>query len=291
MLDTLGSRYLRFWEPYLADLGVDVATPTLSKRDAYELGRASLPGEAPYVQLALGRILELSQAARVDAVLLPERTSVAGDPWGAAFADVLARRLSSLPALLSVPASGDAAASTATELGVRLTGNPGLVRRALDRRRPLLTPARETMPNLGVASRHTLALVGPEDLLGEPFLLGTLPAELEALSVHAVLSAQVPRDLVAERGLRAGGATPAEREFAGAFQILEGKGPVRGSILAVPASSVAHRTFAEKLAKTAHKPALVLDVSPDRDDWNEVRAFVNRVLLGASSRSASKGDE
>lgn len=291
MLDTLGSRYLRFWEPYLADLGVDVARPTLPKRDAYELGRESLPGEAPPVQLALGRILELSQASRADAVLMPERTSVAGDPWGAAFADVLSRRVSSLPALLPVPASGDAAASAATELGVRLTGNPGLVRRALDRRRPLLTPPRETMPNLTAASRHTLAVIGPEDLLGEPFLLGTLPAELEALSIHAVFSTQVPRDILAERGLRAGGATPAEREFVGAFQTLEGKGPVRGSILAVPTSAAAYRTFAEKVAKTAHKPVLVLDVSPDRDDWSEVRAFVNRVALGASSRSATKGDD
>lgn len=283
LLDTLGARYLRFWEPYLQDLGVELARPTLPKAEAYALGRESLAGEPPHIQLALGRILELG---RMDAVLVPQPDAITGEPWSEAFAEILPRRVSSLPPLVSVPAAGDAA--LATELGTRLTHNPGVVRRALDRARPRLNAPRESMPGLTVASRHTIAVIGPEEVLAEPFVLGALPAELDQGGVHPVYSSELPRDLVLDRGLRSGAASPGERLLAGAQQALEGKSAVRGLLFVVPTSSNATRLVAQRLATRAHKPALVLEVSPERDDWTELHAFLDRAATGVRARPAGE---
>lgn len=282
LLDTLGSRYLRFWEPYLRDLNVQVTRPTLPKHEAYALGRASLADEPPHVQLALGRILELAEA---DAILVPHLNGIEGDPWGDAFTDVLSRRVSSLPALVTAPETGEAAARAAAEVGARLTHNPGLVRRALDRNRPMLTPPRASMPSLTAAGKHTVALIGPEALLAEPYLLGDLMLVL-GQAVHVVPSGSLPRDAVLERGLRAGAGTPGERELAGAQGVLEGKSAVRGLVFAVPARSGAYRRVAERLATKAHKPAIVVDIEPDRTDWAELRGFIDRVTLGVTTRSS-----
>lgn len=287
LLDTLGSRHLRFWEPYLQDLGVEVLRPTLPKDEAYRLGQDSLGGEPPYVQLALGRILELERA---DIVLLPQLDTVAGDPWSEAFVDVLRSRVSSLPTLTVVPAGGDAAATAATELGARLTHNPGMIGRALDRHRPRLTPPRESMPALTAASRHTFAVIGPDVLLAEPFLTGHLTTRLDEAGVHAVYGTDVPRDVLLERGLRSGAATPGERALAGAQLALEGKSAVRGLLFVVPARSDVYRRLADRLAATARKPALVLDVAPEREDFADLDAFVSRTVTGVSARPAG-GDE
>lgn len=285
LLDTLGTRYLRFWAPYLNDLGVEVLAPKASKADAYALGRESLAHEPPHVQLALGRILHLDRA---DLVLLPQTTGVEGDPWGEAFAEVLARRVSSLPALQAVPESGSAAGALAAEIGARLTHNGGLVRRALDRYRPLLTPARASLPELSAASKRTVALIGPEVLLNEPYLLGELPAQLEGQGLHVVPSSDVPRATVAERGLRSGAGTPGERELAGALSALEGKSAVRGLVFAVPARASAWLKLARRLADSARKPSLVLEVAPETTDWPELDAFARRVSVGATARAAGE---
>ncbi len=54
----------------------------------------------------------------------------------------------------------------------------------------------------------------------------------------------------------------------------------------MPARSDAYARFAAKLAQGARKPALVLEVSPERDDWSELDAFVSRVVADVSARPA-----
>ncbi|AFZ66668.1 hypothetical protein [Deinococcus peraridilitoris] len=282
LLDTLGSRYRRFWEPYLNDLGVGVVQGSMPKSEAYALGQESLAGEPPHVQLALGRILELGQA---DLIVLPQLEGIEGDPWGEAFVDVLSQRVSSLPNLLSVPESGQAAAGAAAELGTHLIHNPGVVRRALDRHRPLLTPAREAAPELSAASKRSVAVIGPDVLLSEPFLLGELPARLAASGLHAVYSSEMPRATVLERGLRSGAGTPGLRALAGAQLALEGKSAVRGLVFVVPARSRVWRQAAERLAAGARKPALVLEVAPEMSDFAALDAFAQRVTLGVAART------
>lgn len=275
--DALGTSHLRFWAPYLGDLGAELVRPSLPRAEAYALGQESLAGEPPQVQLALGQILELGD---LDAVVLPQPEGLPGDPWGEDLAEVLPLRISSLPPLLSVPGGEAGAARVAAQLGARLTHNPALVQRALERRRPLLRPARVGLPPLRAPGQRTVAVLGPGALLEDPFLLGGLPAQLEALGLHPVYGGELPQDAVLERALRSGAASPAERALAGAQSLLEGKAAVRGLIFALPARSPAWRQVAGRRLVEAHKPALALEVAPERQDWTELQVFADGLLVG-----------
>ena len=278
----LGTAHLRFWEAYLGDLGAELVRPSWPAARAYALGQDSLADEPPPVQLVLGQLLELgaSELGGVDAALLPQLAGLPSDPWGEDLGEVLARRISSLPSLLSVPGGGEGAARAAAELGARLTHNPALVQRALERRRPLLRASKSGMPELRAPSKRAVAVIGPDLLLGEPFLLGALPAQLEALGLHPIYSGDLPASALLERALRAGAASPAERALAGARSLLEGKAAVRGLIFAVPARSPAWRSAAQRRLAGAYKPAMVLEVAPERQDWTDLHAFADGLLVG-----------
>ncbi len=275
--DALGTAHLRFWAPYLGDLGAELVRPALSKLGAYATGQESLAGEPPQVQLALGQILEFGG---VDAVILPRPDGLPGDPWGEDLAEVLPLRISSLPSLLSVPDGEGGAARVAAELGARLTHNPALVQRALERRRPLLRPARASMPPLRAPGQRTVAVLGPDALLEDPFLLGELPAQLEALGLYPVYGQTLPQDALLERALRVDAASPAERALTGAQSLLEGKAAVRGLIFALPARAPAWRAVAGRRLAGAHKPAVALDIAPERRDWTELHTFADGLLVG-----------
>jgi len=292
LLDTLGARHGRYWAAFLKELGVEVLTPALPVAEALALGQESLPDAPVQVQLVLGRVLELG---RVDAVLLPQTPAAANDAWGEALTELLPRRLSGLPSLVALPDGGDAMVPAAQDLGQRLTGNPGRVRLALERVKPLANLGREEMPPLGRGSRVTVAVIGPRALLGDPDLSAGLRAALEDLGLHGVYSPDLPASQVAARGERIErAAAPAgEKELFGALKLLEGKSAVRGFVLAAPARDAAHRTALDRLAGKTHKPVLVLDVDAGqpqeqgRAQWPELEAFRDRVTLGAAARPAS----
>lgn len=283
LIDTLGARHLRFWEPYLAALGVEVVRPRLPLSEAYELGRQSLPAEPAWVQLALGRILELG---RSDLLLLPELPALAGDPWSEAFAEVLARRVGSLPTLVSVPTSGEALPAVATELGQRLIHNPGRVRLALERVKPLMSPPRPESPRWSVSGQRTVGVVGPHTLSQDSYLSGPLRAALEGAGLHPVWGHQLPEESVQERARRAGARSPGEAELAGAAGLLASKGSVAGLVFAVPARDAAVRRVAERLARDAFRPALVLEAAPELDA--DLSAFAERLMARASARPAGE---
>lgn len=290
LLDTLGARHGRYWAAFLKELGVEVLTPALPAAQALALGQESLPDAPVQVQLVLGRVLELG---RVDTVLLPQTRPVANDAWGEALTELLPRRLSGLPTLTALPDGGPEMTAAATDLGQRLTGNPGRVRLALERVKPLAVEKREDMPLLSRGSRVTVAVVGPRALLGDPDLSGGLKAALDDLGLHGVYSPELPAAQVAQRGERIERATaPAgEKELFGALKLLEGKSAVRGVVFASPARDAAHRTALDRLSAKTHKPALVLDVDAGQTGWPELEAFRDRVTLGASARPVPPEEE
>ncbi|GMA15598.1 hypothetical protein E5F05_20645 [Deinococcus metallilatus] len=286
LLDSLGARRGRYWAAFLKELGVEVVQPALPAAEALALGQASLPNEPVQVQLVLGRVLELG---RVDAVLVPQTPAVASDAWGEALTDLLPRRLSGLPPLIAIPDGGEALVTAAAELGQRFTGNPGRVRLALERVKPLAAEKREEMPPLSRGSRVTVAVIGPRALLADPDLSGGLRMALDALGLYGVFSSDLPASQVAARGERlenAARAPAGEKELFGALKLLDGKSAVRGVLLASPARDAAHRSTLNRLASMTHKPALVIDVDAGQTGWPELEAFRDRVTLGAPARPA-----
>lgn len=292
LLDTLGARYGRYWAAFLKELGVEVVTPDLPAAEAFALGQESLPDAPVQVQLVLGRVLALG---RVDLVLLPQTPPLRGDAWGEALPDLLSRRLSGLPPMQALPDGGPEMVAAATDLGQRLIRNPGRVRLALERVKPLAAPPREDMPPLSRASRVTVAVVGPRALLGDPDLGAGLRAALEDLGLHPVTSPELPPSQVAARGERmerAATAPAGEKELYGSLKLLDGKSAVRGVILAAPARDGAARTALERLAGQTHKPALVVDVDAGQREWPELTAFRDRITVGAAARPAApSGDD
>lgn len=291
LLETLGARYGRYWSAFLKELGAEVVTPALSPAEAFALGRESLADAPVQVQLALGRLLALG---RVDLALLPQTPPLRGDAWGEALPDLLARRFSGLPPLQALPDGGPEMVGVATDLGQRLTRNPGRVRLALERVKPLAAPPREEMPPLSRASQVTVAVIGPRALLGDLFLSAGLRAALAELGLHPVFSPDLPPSQVAaraERMERAAAAPAGERELYGSLKLLEGKSAVRGVVLASPARDGAAKTALERLAGQTHKPALVLDVDAGQTEWPELEAFRDRITVGAAARPAAPSGE
>lgn len=282
LLDSRAARLHGYWAAYLKELGVEVVTPSLPDAEALALGQNTLPGEALPVQLALGRILALDG---VDAVLLPQWAPVQNDAWSEALGELLARRISGLPALILVPDGGEGLESAAAEVGLRVSQNAGRVRRALERARIQASAARQELPPLSVASRVTVGVIGPRTLLAEEVLAGELRRAVSALGLHAVYSPELPLTDVlkrAERMEKAETAPAGERELFGAASLLSGKGAVRGLIFAAPARDGAARAALERLAARQHKPTLLLtvDAGAQPGAWPELDAFRDRVTLG-----------
>ena len=286
LLDSMGARYGRYWAALLRELGVEVVTPTLPAAEALALGQSSLPDAPVQVQLALGRVLELG---RVDAVLLPQMPPVYSDAWSEALAELLPRRISSLPPLVALPDGGPEMVTAAMDLGQRLTGNPGRVRLSLERVKPLANERREDMPPLKLGSRVTVAVVGPRALLADADLSGGLRTALDTLGLHGVFSSDLPAAQVAARGERierAQTAPAGEKELFGALKLLDGKSAVRGVVLAAPARDAAHHAALERLAGKTHKPTLLIEVDAGQSEWPELARFRDRVTVDAAARPA-----
>ncbi|UBV42246.1 hypothetical protein LAJ19_11520 [Deinococcus taeanensis] len=280
LLETRAARLPGYWAAYLKELGSDPVTPALDDMEALALGRQSLPGEPLTVQLALGRILSMG---RVDAVLIPQWPAVTGDAWSEALPDLLSRRISGLPTLISVPDHPEAMEGAAAEVGMRVLQNAGRVRLAIEKVRPLGTDARPAQPALTRASRTSVAVIGPRPLLGEGAVREPLRAALDELGLHPVFSDELPVPEVlrrAERMENAERATDGDRELFGAVSLLSGKGAVKGLIFVSGARDGSTAGAAAKLAARQHKPTLLLSVD-GQTDFPDLRPFRDRVTGGA----------
>ncbi|WP_424950362.1 hypothetical protein [Deinococcus sp.] len=283
LIGVSGARPLEFWEAFLRELGVEVALPTLPPRELYQLGRESLPHEAAHLQYLLGRVLEVQQRGGADLVLLPPLLPVAQDAWGEALDELLPRRISGLPPLQTVPDDGAAALSAAGELGQRLTHNPGLVRLALDRVRPKSQPQKEAMPRLSVASRVTVAVLGPPALLADPFLSEPLRAKLHELGLHPVFGSDLPPSQVWERAERFGDAPAGQRWLNGVQGLLEGKSAVAGLLYVYPERDVAWQQALGRMANKARLPSAVQGIEPGQQGWRALENLHRQISAGVSS--------
>lgn len=292
LLESRAARLNAYWATLLRELEVELVHSALPDDQALALGRETLPTEALGVQLMVGRVLALG---RVDAVLIPRLPSVTGDAWGEAFAELLPRRISSLPPLIEVPDGGDDLETVATEVGLRLSQNAGRVRRALEKVRRLASGPRQEMPLLARASHATVAVIGPRTLLAEDILAGGLRPALERVGLHGVFSHELPLAEVirrAERMENAGKVPAGERELFGAASLLAGKSGVRGLIFAVPARDGAAGAALERLARRMHKPTLQLIVDAGQTGFPELEAFRGQIAAaqGAPLDTSESGE-
>ncbi len=285
LIGVSGARPLEFWEAFLRELGVEVAVPTLPPHELYALGKESMPSEAAHLQYLLGRVLELQ---RSDLVLLPPLLPVAQDAWGEALADLLPRRISGLPPLQLIPDDGPAALSVAGELGQRLTHNPATVRLALDRTRPLSQPPKEAMPRLSVASRPTVAVLGPPALLADPYLSGPLRQKLDALGLHGVYGSDLPASQVQQRAERFGDAPAGQRWLNGAQGLLEGKSAVQGVLYVYPERDVAWQRALVRMARKVRLPSAVQGIEPDQQGWQELEDLHCQLTAPVSAPAAGR---
>lgn len=281
LLNSGAARLGAYWAAFLRELEVEVEPSAITDAEALEVGAQSLPGESPVVQLALGRILALG---RVDVALVPQWSAVTGDAWNEAFTDLLPRRISGLPTLIPVPDGGDHVEEVATEVGLRLTRNAGLVRRALERARIGLGRTKAEAPALSRASRVTVAVIGPRALLSEDVLSRGLRGSLEGLGLHAVYGPDLPVSETLQRAERLDNAAnipEGERELFGSASLLAGKSAVKGLIFTAPLHDGATRAALTRIAGRMHKPTLLLDVAGGQTDFSELEAFRDQVTLGA----------
>lgn len=272
---------MRYWNTFLEELGIELITPNLPAEDAFALGRQSLPDVPAQVQLVLGRILELGA---VDLVVLPQSKAVSQDAWSSDLAELLPRRISGLPTLRAVPDGGSAMPDAALELGQQLIHNAGQVRLALSRVKLLAAPPRESMPPMSMASQQTVAVIGPDSLLRDPFFSAALRSQLAALQLHGVFSSDLPRQQVEERGQQLTNAhgkalSGGERDLYGARQLLEGKGAVRGMVYVAAIRDAATHNTLSRLIETTRKPAVLLSLDPDAPELLQLAEFAAQLPL------------
>ncbi|WP_261664722.1 hypothetical protein [Deinococcus sp. Marseille-Q6407] len=284
-LTTPQGRYADYWRSFLTALGVELAQPQAPFDAWLEAGRLSLPHEPLPVQLALGEILSLG--TQVDAVLVPAQPPVRDDAWAGAFAELLPQRIAGLPTLIAVPDEPEQLAAAAADLGQRLVGNAGVVRRALEQVRPLGLPERrEDWPPLQMGSHISVGVVGPRSLLAHPELNQGLWQALGRSGLFPVLAHTLPASQVASRGQRLDDshALPGDRWLYGAARLMEGKGAVRGLVLVAPAQDAGMQAALDRVAAELHKPVLRLTVDAGQTEWPELAAFAAR--LGATRPQA-----
>lgn len=276
-----GTRYGRYWQTFLKELGLDVPPLSHSPAELYAVGRDSLKDAPASVQLVLGQVLAQD---KLDLLLVLDSPAVPQDAWGNALTELLPRRISGLPHLLSVPDGGPELQSAATEVGQRLTHNPGLVRLALDKVRPLAQPPRLEMPNLSLGSHLTVAVIGLPSLLEDDFFMAGVRAKLAELSLYPVYASQLPPEQVQARGARGQDfrgrpLEGAERDLFGAQGLLEGKSAVRGLLYLCAERDAATQEALMRLQQKAHKPTALLTLDPDHADYSALEAFARQ--LGA----------
>lgn len=252
----------------------------LTDEECLQLGQETLPNESSLVQLMLGRIESFAQ---VDAVLILETVAVTDDPWNMALPELLTRRLSGLPTLISVPDGLDLTQveGKAAEIGMQITHNIGIVRRALDRSKSFLELPTTEMPLLSVAGKTSIAVIAPRMLLGEPLLLGSLYRVLAEHDVYPIPGTALNTEQVLERVSRTSDAHAplGEQELFGTYSLLAGKSAIRGILLLAPVRDTPTLNVLQKIKASSHKPTLAMSLAPDQSDWAELTEWLGQLRV------------
>lgn len=276
-----------YWRNFLQEIGLNLVEQEISDTEALEIGQQSLLDEPLSVQLALGRLLAL-QTNNADIVVVPQWEGVFGDVWAEALSELLPRRISSLPKLLSVPNEQsplEALEKAAVAVGLQILPNGSVVKTALAKVRPLAQAKQKSIqwPTLNIASHSTFGVIGARTLLQEELLVTELHNKLAELQVHAVYGHQLPtKDLLkrAERLENWQKRTLGDLLTFGAASALGAKSVVRGLIFVHSAGDAATQAAQQRLVQKLHKPQLFLGLKVPQDNWDELANFVKTNQVG-----------
>ena len=139
---------------------------------------------------------------------------------------------------------------------------------------------------LRVASRSTVAVLGPPALLTDPYLSGPLRDKLDALELHGVYGSDLPASQVWERAERFGDAPAGQRWLNGAQGLLEGKSAVRGVLYVYPERDVAWQQALGRMAKKVRLPSAVLGIEPDQQGWQPLEDLHRQLTAPVSAPAA-----
>ncbi len=267
----LSDRYLPFWKSYLQALEVEIVHPVEAS--------VELPFPGPIRRL-LAQVFSLKNQG-VDFLLLPDaqlglEAERERSPWLVGLEATLEQLVPGLPPALVVPAElSPEVVGLAARIGQRLTQNPMLARRALERTKHQLSPS-FTAPRQ--SGSHPIGLVAQPMLLcdqawleplragfGEQglslFLADRPPAELRQEGAHLELQLELPTDL----------------ETAGMHRYLSRLGRVRGLLYVHDPEYLPLPTPLRKLLKKAPPPKPWRMVGLE-DPWDRVASALAKDL-------------
>ena len=230
----LWPRYGALWERLISGAGLEAvyAAPEEVQRRLSDERLEAVSGFA--FKLAAAQALAL---ADTDIILAPDlnagTTSLRGsgqDPFIASFPEALNASLSSLPSIMSIPASLTDLETLAVSTLQTLTRDPALVRRVWERQRASARAPKTAEPRWRVRPSEggTLGVIAQPWLLREEVIRASL--ESLALSSHTVSQSQLDPAMLREEGQRVDERLiPTDSEVLGAARYLGARAALRNS--------------------------------------------------------------
>ncbi len=273
----LWSRYGDFWTKLVSGAGLEpvYAADDAVRRALTDARLEAVPGTA--FRLAAAQALALNADANADMILAPElnpgESAARGggqDAFIADFPDALATTLGGLPPVIGIPASlgGEGLESLVISTLLKLTHDPGLVRRTWERHRNLAKVPRLPEPRWRVRPSEG----GTVGVIGQPWLLSDALVRRVTGESHAVSQHQLSPSLLREEGRRvAERLVSTDLEVLGAARFLGRKGSVTRLIIIADETVSADAFSITQAQKIVYKPLSVAFVQ--RLDEPEVLTF------------------
>lgn len=206
-------------------------------------------------QLAVAQSLALSD---VDLIIVPKLnesdSSVKGsgqDPWIANFPETLVTHFAGLPSIVTLPASldGDVEAVATTQL-LMLFREPALVRRAWERHKGRLRPAKYEEPRWQkrASEKETIGVIA------QPWLKPELYLKLSEDSLVIYPSALDPQKLIEEGQRLDAKLISSDQEVLGAARLLSRKGAIDRLIFVADKQAGVDIKLFERCQKAIRKP-------------------------------------
>lgn len=253
------NRYGSFWLELARSAGLDVVSaPVEGVKERYHQPElAEVPAVAFRLAAAQAAALLDSGAEAVVVPRIARESEVARgsgqDPWVMDLEGSLRATLPALTGLVSVPSwFGDDTDPSAVAFLQRLGHEPALLRRTLERVRPLARPGRPAGTDLTLtpAAGKVVALVG------QPWLVSPELERLAAADGERVMGQQrLDPEELREEGHRADARlVDPDAESLGATRLLGRRAAVGRLRIVVDEGSLSDAWLAKRLARAAHKP-------------------------------------
>ncbi len=255
----LWSRYGNFWTKLVSGTGLE---PVYADDDAVRRALAdtrleAVPGSA--FRLAAAQALALNAEVILAPELNPGESATRGggqDAFIADFPDALRATLGGLPPVIGVPASlaGEGLESLVVSTLLKLTHDPGLVRRVWERHRTQVKTPRLPEPRWRVRPSEG----GTVGVIGQPWLLSDALVKRVAGESHFVSQHQLePTPLRAEGRRVAERLVSTDLEVLGAARFLGRKGSVERLVVVADETVAADAFLVAQVQKIVYKPLSV----------------------------------